>query len=347
MKARLLLLLALALVTESFSQVSLYSENFDSGGTPFALNAADLGGANVVNTWLINNSYLGGSGTITCLGFPFTFTINSVSNQPAGITNFPNSNYMHITAQSGIANAVFCGSYAAADGICVLEEPNFTKMSAPINTIGYSNVSLDFWWVCGGSPDAYGEVYYSLDGGVSWNLKQSLYNNSTSWTQATTLSDPLWDNAASLMIGYNFINIAAGTAMDPGFSIDDVSITGLVAVNTIATANDFTPSSWCHGPEVAGAISFVSTGIYNPSNIYYAELSDGAGSFAAPITIGSLTSSATGSLSIPVTVSGAASAGSGYRVRVVATDPSTTGTDNASDIVIYTPPKAIIILFRI
>jgi len=56
------------------------------------------------------------------------------------------------------------------------------------------------------------------------------------------------------------------------------------------------------------------------------------------MTIGTLASSASGSLSIGVAVSGATPAGAGYRVRVVASDPITIGTDNATDIAINALP---------
>ena len=72
--------------------------------------------------------------------------------------------------------------------------------------------------------------------------------------------------------------------------------------------------------------------IFQGDNIFRVELSDATGSFAAPGVIGTLTSAAT-SGSIPVTLPVDAS-GTGYRLRVVASDPAMVGSDNGSDITI-------------
>ena len=76
-------------------------------------------------------------------------------------------------------------------------------------------------------------------------------------------------------------------------------------------------------------VKFYSFGTFNNGNIYYAELSDSNGSFAAPYTLGSLPSK----LSYqgpPGTVSGVIPAsvppGCGYYIRVRGTNPITIGT---------------------
>ena len=319
------------------SQTTLYSEDFESGNS-FSLNTADLGASNTYNTWLMNNTYAGGSGTFVCMGFPFSFTVVNTPTQPAGITNSPSSNYMHITAQAAVSSGITCASYIPADGTCVTDESNFSRMTAPISTTGYSGVSFDFWWLCGGSPQGFGEVYYSFDGGSTWILKQSVLNNVTNWTQST-LTDVAWDNQASLMFGFRFVNTTTATAADPAFSIDQVLITATaVVLNDITTTNDVTPASWCFNSTEAGTVNFNATGTFTAGNVYTAELSDAAGSFAAPTTIGTLASTANGNLSISTTMPAGTAVGTGYRVRVVSSAPATTGTDNTADLEIHALP---------
>lgn len=225
MKKHLLLLLAFIFSLNSVAQTTLFSEDFETGNT-FTLNSTDLGATTSFNTWLVNNSFTGGGGTFFCFGFPFSFTVSNTPTQPVGITNAPQSNYMHITAQAAISSGITCASYIPSDGgTCVANESNFSKMTAPISTLGFTNVTLDFWWMCGGSSDAYGEVYYSIDGGTSWVLKQSNMNNVTSWSQ-TAFSDVAWDNIANLQFAYRFVNNTASTETDPPFSIDDIIVTG-------------------------------------------------------------------------------------------------------------------------
>ena len=127
--------------------------------------------------------------------------------------------------------------------------------------------------MCAGSVDGYGEIYYSLDGGTTWVLKQSNFNNVTSWSQ-TAISDPLWDNQTSLQFAYRFVN---NTAADPAFSIDEIIVTGMGATNSITTTDIQPQGAWCFGDITTLQVSFDATGTYNTGNVFTAELSDGAG----------------------------------------------------------------------
>ncbi|MEX1191550.1 MAG: T9SS type A sorting domain-containing protein [Brumimicrobium sp.] len=254
-----LLLLALSVVLSGFSQTTVYSEDFETGNS-FTMNSSDLGAAYTNSTWLVNNSYTGGSGTLVCVGFPFSFTIGNTPTQPAGISGSPSSNYMHITAQDAISNGITNASYVSADGICFFDETNFTKMTAPISTTGLAGIAFDFWYLCGGSADAFGEVYYSLDGGSTWTLKQSTFNNTTAWTQLS-LTDAAWDNQASILFGFRFVNNTASTAADPGFSVDQILITS----NSVAcaeTTSSITETACDSYTSPSGNYTWTSTNTY-------------------------------------------------------------------------------------
>lgn len=334
---KLLLFASVAFVSIGFAQTTIYQENFETGNS-FTMNSTDLGGATTYNTWLMNNTYTGGSGTFVCLGFPFSFTVVNTPSQPGGITNSPSSNYMHIAAQAAVSSGINCASYIPSDGTCVSNESNFAKMTSSISTVGFTNVTFDFWWMCAGSATAFGELYYSLDGGTTWTLKQSNLNNVTNWSQ-TAITDPAWSNQASLKFAFRFVNTTATTAADPAFSVDEIIVTGTGAATNSITTDGLTLTGWCFGSTVTQQVLFTATGTYNPGNTYTVELSDASGSFAAPLVIGSLVSSANGSLMIPAVVPGTVPVGSGYRIRVTASNPSTIGTDNGTDLSVYSVPS--------
>lgn len=335
---RLLLLGCTLSAALGFSQTTLYEEDFETTNS-FTLNTSDLGGASTYNTWLVNNVYSGGSGTFSCLGFPFSFTVANTPSQPAGITGAPSSTYLHITAQAAISNGITCASYIPADGTCVVTESNFSKMTSSFSTLGYSNVTFDFWWMCAGSVDGFGELYYSVDGGATWTLKQSNMNNVTNWTQ-TAITDAAWDNQASLLFAFRFVNNTASTAADPSFCVDQLLVTGTIPSNAITTDAVQPLTSWCEGSTTTLQVSFTATGTYNAGNVFTAELSDGSGSFAAPTAVGTLNSSASGTQVIPaVIIPGTTPVGNGYRIRVVASDPAIIGTDNGTDLVINALPS--------
>jgi len=78
--------------------------------------------------------------------------------------------------------------------------------------------------------------------------------------------------------------------------------------------------------DVQSNISFTSTAIFNPGNVFTAQISDATGSFANPTPIGTLNSN---SISfIPSTIPNTLSAGNAYRIRVVSSDPAIEGSDN-------------------
>jgi hypothetical protein len=224
MKTKLLFLISFISIIAR-AQTVLFTENFESVTNGFTLNTSDLSSSTNNNLWLVNNSFAGGTGSITCLGFPFSFTVGNNPNQPSAITNNPTSKYLHICSQVAVSSGITNSNFIASDGFCNFDENNFVKMSSSISTIGATGINLDFWWMCGGEAGTiYGEVYYSLDNGLSWILQQSNFNSSLNWTQAS-LTNPIWNNQASLLFGFRFVNTAASSPVDPGFSLDDIVIT--------------------------------------------------------------------------------------------------------------------------
>jgi hypothetical protein len=209
------------------AQTTLFSENFNGNQHQFTLNTADMSSAtNGYNLWTVNNSYTGGTGSLTCMSFTFNYSVGNTAQQPSQIAGNPTSNYMHILSQEAISDGITCGSYFAADGFCNMAEMNFTRMTNDISTVGYANTTLSFWWLCGGSTNGYGEVYYSTDGGITWTAVSGQYLNAAGAWQQQTVYDSNFDNKPTLRFGFRFVNNTTTSAADPGFCIDDVLITG-------------------------------------------------------------------------------------------------------------------------
>jgi hypothetical protein len=92
-------------------------------------------------------------------------------------------------------------------------------------------------------------------------------------------------------------------------------------------------------PEGQLQINFTITGKFTSGNIFTAQLSDGSGSFTTPTSIGTLNATAAGTINatLPSTVAN----GTAYRIRVVASAPSTTSPDNGSNLSIAAPTITI------
>ena len=115
-------------------------------------------------------------------------------------------------------------------------------------------------------------------------------------------------------------------------------ISGNDTVNVIVTPNSATitpgsiASSLCTSSNYV--IPFTVNCNFYSGNIFTVQLSDASGSFASPVSIGTLTSIGAGTIN--VTIPSSTPAGSNYRIRIVSSNPATTGADNGTNISIAT-----------
>lgn len=317
-----MLLAGLLLGSFSYSQTTLFSDDFESGSGQWSLNSSGSG----TNNWVVNNAYLGFAGLIP-----------DTPNQPGGITNSPQSTYMHITNTTVCGGLSVCNANYDAGGTSDF----YTQITTSIDASNVTNITLSFWYLCQGlTGTAFGTLEYSVDGGATWTPTGTVYQNTGVWTQES-VSLPAWDNTTALTFRYRWQNTSSGSGTDPSFSIDDVLVEGTTGgggTNSITTGTSVTPSSWCEGNTTTLQVDFTSTGTFNVGNTYSAQLSDAAGSFAAPTVIGTLVSTANSGAIVAV-VPGSTPAGNGYRVRVVSDNPVVTGSDNGSDLSINALPN--------
>ena len=120
------------------------------------------------------------------------------------------------------------------------------------------------------------------------------------------------------------------------FDISNTNFTIAAGSTVLSTLNTsaLTTTTYCSGSTVS--IGFSGDGPANTGNVFTAQLSNSSGSFANPINIGTLTSTSnTGSISC--TIPSNTAAGNAYRIRVIASNPVITGTDNGANITIQNP----------
>lgn len=311
MKKLLLVTLAVGALFFGYSQTTLFTDDFESGSGNWSFNGSGD------NSWIVNNVYYGG-------GF-----VTDTPNQPSGQTY-----YMHIMSGLGCSFLNACNANFDT-GSASLQNADLVS---PLDASTASTVTLEFWYLCAGAAGtSYGSVHVSNDGGVTWT-QMATYSGVSTWTQETLDISSVAAGSSSVLVRFEWQNGGAGN--DPAFAVDDVVITAMMGggSNSITTMNDVSPASWCYGTDQNVTVNFVANGTYTAGNVYTAEISDASGSFASPTAIGALSSTSSGALTINGVVPGTMPAGTGYRIRVIATNPSVTGSDNATDLVINDLP---------
>ena len=208
--------------TNSTITSTLFSDNFEAGTSNWALNNSTGN-----NIWIINNNYLGGN----CRVGASNFLVPAVPNQPAPVTNFPQSTYLHVNATT--TNPVVCGSGSSApfpplnanfngsDGVAD-QKATLTKS---IVTTGYTNIVFSCYWMGDGDANDYAILEYSTNGGGLWTQVGAKFNNQTTWV-AGIRTDPSWNNQPDLRFRFRWINNNDGSSQDPPFCVDQISITG-------------------------------------------------------------------------------------------------------------------------
>lgn len=185
---------------------------------------------------------------------------------------------------------------------------------------------------------------------------QSILTN-TNGNQLTVTESPAatsreWKYSTNSGSGYvSFGTAETGTSYTPNFSsagnyyiICQSVINGLTAISnevlvsvssvTLSTGPiagspfEFSPNA----TDASVSVNYTTSSAFNGGNVFSAQLSDANGSFASATLIGSIT--ATGSGSIAATIPANTPAGTGYRIRVVANNPSVFGTDNGTDLIV-------------
>ena len=103
------------------------------------------------------------------------------------------------------------------------------------------------------------------------------------------------------------------------------------------TTGTITPLTYCAGSNTAAvSVPFTSVGTFASTNTYTAQLSSATGVFPGT-SIGTLVNSAVNSGTIPATIPAGTATGTGYRIRVISSNPAFTGTDNGTNITINNP----------
>ena len=220
-------------------QTLIYSQDFeDPASIDWTLNTVNLdvgsNGVGVYNRFLINDQYSGGLVDDPLLPIPLLLPDTDV--QPADITNFPESNYLHTVANladaEGLSNCNYLDMIDVAEFI---PEIITAEQIVGVSTMGYDAVEVSFSWLGGTSDpalplvDGGGYLYFYNDiGPIPFWQEVAGPLNSSSWTDIT-ITNPLFLNNPNLRFMFSFNNNLGGALVSEGigFAVDQFEIYGL------------------------------------------------------------------------------------------------------------------------
>lgn len=229
-----------------------------------------------------------------------------------------------------------CGASYNATGAANVTDKR--AESPLINCTGQFGITLDYLYIGKGQTCTtdFTDLQFSSNGGVSWTNLQTCLTAPTcpsgqgEWTAFSIALPAVCDNNPNVKIGFRWKNNGDGAGSDPSFAVDDITLSVVTTTNSITTGT-ITGSPFCACSTVN--VPFTSTGTFTAGNTYTAQLSDAAGSFAAPVAIGTLVSVAnTGT--IAATIPCGTPTGTAYRIRVISSSPAVIGSDNGVNITI-------------
>ena len=339
MKTAVISALFLLLFSLKANSQVFWTENFNNG-CPSNCDAAAYVGPNGPWTSFTGPGHLGFAPNIwyvSCAENGHTPGVCGTGCVPASATATLATLHVGSTTIGDIGAAFDAGG---CFGGCT--DSDIRSESPTINTTGKTTITLAFNYIANGDPgNDYGYIEYSTNSGATWTTLTTpavtlLCGVQGKWTAFSMLLPASCDNIATLKIGFHWINNDDGIGTDPSFALDDMTLSVPATGNTITTGT-IVGSPFCACSTVN--VPFTSTGTFTAGNIYTAQLSNAAGSFAAPVSIGTLVSTANVG-TIACTIPCGTPTGAGYRIRVISSTPPVTGTDNGVNITINAPPIA-------
>jgi hypothetical protein len=147
------------------------------------------------------------------------------------------------------------------------------------------------------------------------------YNNFNGWPPA------LQSTGSSLTFRFESTNSNAG--LTAGFEFEFSCFSALPI-----------DVAWLSSPVCRGAqlnIPFTLNATVNAGNVFTAQLSDASGNFGSPVNIGTLTGTAAGTINATIPIG--TPAGSGYRVRILSSDPVQIGNISPNNLIINPTPN--------
>lgn len=188
------------------------------------------------------------------------------------------------------------------------------------------------------SSNAQAGILQNISGATSTltSTRQNVVHTTNSGASAGSKTWSFLWTAPSATTGIvTFYSAGNAANSNNGSSGDFIYTTTKTISPTPLSTNSILTNPICSGT-VGLSIPFTTGTTFNSGNVFTAELSDATGSFSSPLTIGSLTATSSGTIISTVPLPNVF--GTGYRIRVVSSNPTYTGITSASILTLNLSP---------
>jgi autotransporter-associated beta strand protein len=232
--------------------------------------------------------------------------------------------------QYGIANALSTGNVVLSSGtISTGATSGYTDAVGTLSLTNTSTIAL-------GTGNH--SISFANSSAAAWTASRYLFI--TGWTG--TRGDASTGTAGKVFFGNSSAGLTATQLSKIFFSIGGNNYTAQILstgevkpTNTVLFLLTGTVNTQlCRGSAGNNVPFTYGTTAYFTGTTFTAQLSDAAGDFSSPTNLQSVATNGTGSQSISVTIPAGTAPGTGYRIRVISSSPSFTGSANSSDITI-------------
>lgn len=272
-------------------------------------------------------------GSFTASNYSITYVSGSitVTEAPCGTEDFTSSN-----ATGSYSN----GSFTGNNGVTWTYTESRDDAGYPINGASLllrrliDNSKVVSSAVAGGIANFSCKLRKGFTG--TGNRQVELFINGVSKGASTTFGNFSGADATIYDFVVNDINISGDVVIEirnitaNQVVVDDITWTCYAPETSITTgtvsSTPFTMSN-CNST-ISSTVAYTIAGTFNSGNIFTTELSDANGSFTQPLAIGTRTATDAGNINI--TIPENLPTGTGYKIRVVASNPATTGSESSA-----------------
>jgi gliding motility-associated-like protein len=211
--------------------VVLFTDDFQLGAGNWTMNGAGPGTPTGTNIWTMNNNFIGAP--------TYNDNISQDSTYSGTIAFAPYSNNLHIYDQpTGITNCNYDPNVTS---------DQFTFMTAGVCTQAIDSVHFSFFYMCQGDVNAWGEVWYSANGGPWIQVGQlGGYNNRYKW-QYEDIYDPAFAGLNDLRFGFRWRNTSGASVDSIAMAVDDIIIVGEYSGTATIVVDSVSPNPVCQG----------------------------------------------------------------------------------------------------